>query len=166
MKRRRIVDARRALDAVVRHRRIDLRQVDALGNWCRNAGPTSTSVLRSQMILRPITMTEVVRTTSEADWRPQRWNALADTRSWYDTCTSLVQAARVANWNTIVRQWRSLSGNCESEAAQVHSGRQMRQRKTRLDSDAAGLFAFTLESEMVTGSGSRLWLRRLRSQEG
>ena len=44
------------LDGLVRHWRIELRQVDADGNWSKNSGWSPTSDPRPQMILRPITM--------------------------------------------------------------------------------------------------------------
>ena len=148
------------LCALVRHWKVEFRHVDADGNGSKNIGSASTSVSRSRMSLRPITMNQAVRTKSTADcrFRGTLWLApgFTTTRAPDIRPTSSVHTARVASGS--MRMRLELVGQL-----------QMR-RAARLDS-SAGQVAFSLVSNCgdkqhtSDRSGSLRWRRGLHSQE-
>ena len=85
-------------------------------NWRTNAAPASKSVPRSQMILRPVKPSnpQLPQTGKFSGGTLWLTPGLTTTRVPGATSLSSVQAPRL---DTVVRLWRSLSGNCESEAA-------------------------------------------------
>ena len=100
------------------------------------------------MFLRPKTMNEVVRTTSGADWRRQRWNTVADTRAFHDTCSGYHIHHIDASANTGKLEHNSETverGACRATASPKHRSTN-NLRPTDLDC-AFGCVACTVRNE-------------------
>ena len=72
------------VDDLARHCRNEDRQVDARR---KREHERCTRIKVSSQVADDSQTSEAVRSTAAADWRIQRWNTVADTRAYHDTCS-------------------------------------------------------------------------------
>ena len=82
-------------DALVGHCRIEFRQLDADRKL---EDERCTRIKVSSQVADDSQTSEAVKSTAATDWKIQRWNTVADTRAYHDTCSrchvTLIGASR------------------------------------------------------------------------